>query len=65
MPGVRLLAIEILPAPFRDADGYDGNYRQPFIAYDGDVAQIAFALTRLALDSALQREPSDFHMLLI
>lgn len=52
---------ETLPAaPFRDADGYDGNDQQPFIAYDGDVAQIASALTRLALDSALQREPSDF-----
>jgi sulfur-carrier protein adenylyltransferase/sulfurtransferase len=47
-------------APFRDANGYDGNDQQPVIAYDGDVAQIACALTRLALDSALQREPSDF-----
>jgi molybdopterin/thiamine biosynthesis adenylyltransferase len=52
---------ETLPsAPFRDADGYDGNDQQPFIAYDGDIGQIASALTRLALDSALQREPSDF-----
>jgi molybdopterin/thiamine biosynthesis adenylyltransferase len=52
---------ETLPAaPFRDANGYDGNDLQRFIAYDGDVAQMASALTRLALDSALQREPSDF-----
>ena len=48
------------PAPFRDADGYDGTIQQPVIAYDGDVAQIASALMRLALDTALQREPSDF-----
>jgi len=48
------------PAPFRDAGGYDGNDQQPGIAYDGDVAQIASTLTRLALDTALQREPSDF-----
>ncbi len=48
------------PAPFRDAGGYDGNNQQPVIAYDGDVAHIASALARLALDAALQREPSDF-----
>jgi molybdopterin/thiamine biosynthesis adenylyltransferase len=48
------------PAPFREADGYDGNDQQPVIAYDGDVAQIASALTRFALDAGLQREPSDF-----
>jgi molybdopterin/thiamine biosynthesis adenylyltransferase len=52
---------EKLPsAPFREADGYDRNGEQPVVAYDGDVGQIASALTRLVLDTALQREPSDF-----
>lgn len=48
------------PAPFREAGGYDGTEQQPVIAYDSDVGQIAAALTRLAIDTALQREPSDF-----
>lgn len=48
------------PAPFREAEGYDGSRQLPTIAYDSDVAQIASALTRFVLDTALQREPSHF-----
>jgi molybdopterin/thiamine biosynthesis adenylyltransferase len=48
------------PAPFREAEGYDGTQQQPVVAHDSDVAQIASALTRLTLDVALHRDPSDF-----
>jgi molybdopterin/thiamine biosynthesis adenylyltransferase len=48
------------PAPNRDATGYDGDDRQPAIAYDCEIGQIACAMTQLALDTALQRIPSRF-----
>jgi molybdopterin/thiamine biosynthesis adenylyltransferase len=48
------------PAPALEADGYDGSDQRPEIAHDADVAQIASALTRFALDTVLQRESSDF-----
>lgn len=47
-------------APFKSAAGYDGNPEQPLVAYDSDVGLIANALTRLAIDSALSRDPSEF-----
>ncbi|HQS58366.1 MAG: hypothetical protein B7Y56_09665 [Gallionellales bacterium 35-53-114] len=48
------------PAPFQHAGGYDVDQEQPLIAYDSDVGQIASALTRLAIDAALRRNPSQF-----
>ena len=51
-------------APFREAGGYDGSDQQPVIAYDGDVAQIASALTRFALDAACAASRVTFHTLL-
>lgn len=50
----------LAPAPFREATGYDGSDQEPITAFDGDVGCIASALTRFALDTALQRDPSDF-----
>jgi molybdopterin/thiamine biosynthesis adenylyltransferase/ubiquitin-protein ligase len=48
------------PAPFRDAAGYDGDERDPAIAYDCEVTQVACAMTQLAIDTALQQIPSRF-----
>lgn len=48
------------PAPFKQVGGYDVEQEQPLIAYDSDVGQIATLLTRFALDTALQRNPSQF-----
>lgn len=48
------------PAPFQQAGGYDVEQEQPLIAYDSDVGQIASAITSLAIDAALQRNPSQF-----
>jgi molybdopterin/thiamine biosynthesis adenylyltransferase/ubiquitin-protein ligase len=48
------------PAPLRDAAGYDGDERDPAIAYDCEVTQVACAMTQLAIDTALQRIPSQF-----
>jgi molybdopterin/thiamine biosynthesis adenylyltransferase/ubiquitin-protein ligase len=47
-------------APFKNAAGYDGNEEEPLVAYDSDVGFIATALTRLAIDAALSRDPSVF-----
>lgn len=47
-------------APFKSAAGYDGDEEQPFVAYDSDVGFVATALTRLAIDTALSRDPSEF-----
>jgi len=47
-------------APFKNMAGYDGNDEQPLVAYDSDVGFVTSALTRLALDTALSREPSEF-----
>lgn len=47
-------------APFKNAAGYDGDEEQPLVAYDSDVGFVATALTRLAIDTALSRDPSDF-----
>lgn len=47
-------------APFKNMAGYDGNEEQPLIAYDSDVGFVATALARLALDTALSRDPSEF-----
>jgi molybdopterin/thiamine biosynthesis adenylyltransferase len=51
---------QLPPAPYQQAGEYDIEDQQPLIAYDGDVGQIASALTRFVLDTALQRNPSDF-----
>lgn len=48
------------PAPYQNAAGYDVEQAQPLLAHDGDVGFIATALTRLALDTAMQRDPGDF-----
>lgn len=47
-------------APFKSAAGYDGTEEQPLVAYDSDVGFVASALTRLVIDTALSREPSEF-----
>lgn len=47
-------------APYQNAAGYDVDLGQPLVAHDGDVGFIAAALTRLAIDTAMQRDPSDF-----
>lgn len=47
-------------APFKNAADYDGTEEQPLVAYDSDVGFVATALTRLALDTALSRDPSEF-----
>lgn len=53
--------LAILPdAPFKNMAGYDGDEEQPLIAYDSDVGFVATALARLALDTALSRDPSEF-----
>lgn len=53
--------LETLPnAPFKNAAGYDGSEEQPLVAYDSDVGFVATALTRLAIDTALSRDPSEF-----
>lgn len=48
------------PAPFRDAQGYDGDDRDPVVAYDAEVTQVACSMTQLAIDTVLQRIPSRF-----
>jgi molybdopterin/thiamine biosynthesis adenylyltransferase len=48
------------PAPYQRADNYSVGGPEPAIAYDSDVAQVAAALTRLALDVALKANPSAF-----
>lgn len=47
-------------APFKNAAGYDVNDEQPLVAFDSDVGFIATALTRLAIDTMLFRDPSEF-----
>jgi molybdopterin/thiamine biosynthesis adenylyltransferase/ubiquitin-protein ligase len=47
-------------APFKNAAGYDGNEEQPLVAYDSDVGFVATTLTRLAIDTALSRDPGEF-----
>jgi molybdopterin/thiamine biosynthesis adenylyltransferase len=48
------------PAPRQRAENYNVDGPEPAIAYDGDIAQIAAALTRFALDLALKTSPSAF-----
>lgn len=48
------------PAPYQNAAGYDVEQEQPLLAHDGDVGFVATALTRLALDTALQNDSGDF-----
>jgi hypothetical protein len=48
------------PAPFQREEDYDVRGPEPAIAYDGEVTEIAAALTRIALDLALKRDPSAF-----
>lgn len=47
-------------APFKNAAGYDGTEEQPLVAYDSDVGFVATALTRLVIDTALSRDPSEY-----
>jgi ubiquitin-protein ligase len=47
-------------APFKNAPDYDGTEEQSLVAYDSDVGFVATALTRLAIDTALSRDPSEF-----
>jgi ThiF family len=56
-----LAHLETLPlAPFQQATGYDVQSQEPLTAYDSDVTQIASALTRLIIDTALRERPSIF-----
>jgi len=48
------------PAPFQREEDYNVRGPEPSIAYDGEVTEIAAALTRIALDLALKRDPSAF-----
>lgn len=48
------------PAPYMTATGYDVQDQAPIIADDADVTHIASALARLALDTALDQQPSAF-----
>jgi len=48
------------PAPFKRAAGYDVDQDEPMIAHDCDVGFVAAAMTRLAIDTALKRIPSNF-----
>ena len=48
------------PAPFQRAAGYDVEQEEPLIANDCDVGFVAAAMTRMAIDTALKRSPSDF-----
>lgn len=47
-------------APFKNAANYDGTEEQPLVAYDSDVGFVATALSRLVIDTALSRDPSEF-----
>lgn len=47
-------------APFKNAAGYEGTEEQPLVAYDGEIGFVATALTRLVIDTALSRDPSEF-----
>lgn len=47
-------------APFKNTASYDGTEEQPLVAYDSDVGFVATSLTRLAIDTALSRDPSEF-----
>lgn len=47
-------------APFKNVTHYDGSEENPLISYDSDVGFVATALTRLAIDTALCRDPSEF-----
>lgn len=47
-------------APFKNAADYDGTEEQSLVAYDSDVGFVATALTRLTIDTALSRDPSEF-----
>ena len=48
------------PAPFKRAAGYDVVQDEPLLAHDSDVGIVAAAMTRLVIDTALKRSPSDF-----
>lgn len=48
------------PAPFQRAAGYDVGQDEPLLAHDSDVGFVASAMTRLVIDTALKRNPSDF-----
>lgn len=50
----------LLDAPFKNAAGYDGTEERPLIAYESDVGFVATSLTRLAIDTALSQDPSEF-----
>lgn len=47
-------------APFRQARGYDGDPAVPLTAFDAEVMQLAAIVARIALDTLLNREPSEF-----
>ncbi len=48
------------PAPYVNATRYDIDDGEPIVADDADVSQIASALTRMALDTLLERQPTAF-----
>lgn len=48
------------PAPFQQELGYDIESETPSIAYDSNVGMIATSLTNLIIDTALQKNPSEY-----
>lgn len=47
-------------APFMNVADYDGTEEQPLVAYDSDVGFVATALARMAIDTALSTDSSEF-----
>jgi hypothetical protein len=48
------------PAPYKNATNYDDVEGEPIVADDADVAQIASAVARMALDTVTEAQPSAF-----
>jgi len=48
------------PAPYQNSQGYDVDTETPLFAFDSDVGIISTALTRMIIDTALGRDPSQF-----
>jgi sulfur-carrier protein adenylyltransferase/sulfurtransferase len=48
------------PAPYKNATDYDDVDGEPIVADDADVAEIASAMTRMALDTLIEAQPTAF-----
>ncbi len=58
--GIYAHLAKLPPAPYQNTQGYDADQETPLVAYDSDVGVIATTLTRLAIDTTLERNPSQF-----